>query len=138
MAEEAPAPAPSMTREEWHAEAELQMRDIDQRFGTLPQDKDELLGLLVVSAAPYNSSAFAMPIISVPVIFIGRVLERVSSGLPSIPSLNLQSLRLLGTDYEVFSSLLLIYLRITGNVALLIDYGWNCLFVCIGRGSLVA
>ncbi|GJN02424.1 hypothetical protein PR202_ga19774 [Eleusine coracana subsp. coracana] len=46
MAEDAPASAPSMTPEDVHAEAELRLRDIGQRLGTLPQDKDELLGLL--------------------------------------------------------------------------------------------
>jgi hypothetical protein len=40
-----------MTLEEVQAETELRLRDIGQRFGALPQEKDELLHLLSVSAA---------------------------------------------------------------------------------------
>jgi len=52
MAEDAPPAAPVMTPEEVQAEAELRMRDIGQRFGAIPEDHDELLRLLEVSAAP--------------------------------------------------------------------------------------
>jgi hypothetical protein len=45
-----------MTPEEVQAEAELRMRDIGQRFGAIPEDHDELLRLLEVSAAPANPS----------------------------------------------------------------------------------
>lgn len=51
MAEDASPPAPQMTLEEVQAETELRLRDIGQRFGALPQEKDELLHLLSVSAA---------------------------------------------------------------------------------------
>jgi len=54
MAEDAPPAAPVMTLEEVQAEAELRMRDISQRFGAIPEDDDELLRLLEVSAAPVN------------------------------------------------------------------------------------
>jgi hypothetical protein len=43
-----------MMPEEVQAEAELWMRDIGQRFGAIPEDHDELLQLLEVSAAPAN------------------------------------------------------------------------------------
>ncbi|RCV34391.1 hypothetical protein SETIT_7G156600v2 [Setaria italica] len=46
MAEDASPPAPQMTPEEVQAETELRLRDIGQRFGALPQEKEELLRLL--------------------------------------------------------------------------------------------
>ena len=54
MAEDAPPAAPVMTPEEVQAEAELQLRDVSQRFGAIPEDHEELLRLLEVSAAPAN------------------------------------------------------------------------------------
>jgi len=48
MAEDAPPAAPVMTPEEVQAEAELRMRDVSQRFGAIPEDREELLRLLEV------------------------------------------------------------------------------------------
>ncbi|CAL5031186.1 unnamed protein product [Urochloa decumbens] len=46
MAEDASPPAPQMTPAEVQVATELRLRDIGQRFGALPQDDEELLGLL--------------------------------------------------------------------------------------------
>ncbi|CAN6235539.1 unnamed protein product [Urochloa humidicola] len=46
MAEDASPPALQMTPAEVQVATELQLRDIGQRFGALPQDDEELLGLL--------------------------------------------------------------------------------------------
>ncbi|CAD6227018.1 unnamed protein product [Miscanthus lutarioriparius] len=48
MAEDALRAAPVMTPEEVQAEAELRMRDVSQRFGAIPEDREELLRLLEV------------------------------------------------------------------------------------------
>lgn len=54
MVKDAPPAAPVMMPEEMQAEAELRMRDISQRFRSIPEDHDELLWLLEVSVAPVN------------------------------------------------------------------------------------
>ncbi|CAL5016081.1 unnamed protein product [Urochloa decumbens] len=46
MAEDASPPAPQMTPAEVQAATELRLRDIGKRFEALPQDDEELLGLL--------------------------------------------------------------------------------------------
>jgi hypothetical protein len=43
-----------MMPEEVQAEAELRMRNVSQRFGAIPEDHEELLRLLKVSAALAN------------------------------------------------------------------------------------
>ncbi|KAG0530542.1 hypothetical protein BDA96_05G195600 [Sorghum bicolor] len=46
MVKDAPPAAPVMMPEEMQAEAELRMRDISQRFRSIPEDHDEVLWLL--------------------------------------------------------------------------------------------
>jgi hypothetical protein len=58
MAEDAPTPGPVTKGGEFPAEAELRVRNIGQRIGTLPHSMDELLWLLGVSAAPIKPLCF--------------------------------------------------------------------------------
>ena len=62
MVKDAPPAAPVMMPEEMQAEAELRMRDISQRFRSIPEDHDEVLWLLEVSVGPSKPFAFALAI----------------------------------------------------------------------------
>ena len=78
MAEDAPPAAPAMTPEEVQAETELRMRDIGQRFGAIPEDHDELLRLLEVSAALANPLLSPYLSCSVSVVFVSQARRDVT------------------------------------------------------------